>query len=131
MWTYPYGELALVIDCLDLQRSADFWSAILGYEPVGRPAGRYYSLLPREHPGPELLLQLVTEPKTVKARLHLDLRTRDLAVELRRVLAAGATLVAAQPLHEGGWTWYVLADPDANEFCVLQPPDNHWPTADS
>jgi predicted enzyme related to lactoylglutathione lyase len=26
------------------------------------------------------------------------------------------------PIVEFGWTWHVLADPDDNEFCVLQPP---------
>jgi hypothetical protein len=24
---------------------------------------------------------------------------------------------------EEGWRWPILADPDGNEFCVLQPPD--------
>jgi hypothetical protein len=28
----------------------------------------------------------------------------------------------AHPIVEFGWTWHVLADPDDNEFCVLQPP---------
>jgi hypothetical protein len=23
---------------------------------------------------------------------------------------------------EDGWSWHILADPDGNEFCVLQPP---------
>lgn len=23
---------------------------------------------------------------------------------------------------EDGWLWHILADPDGNEFCVLQPP---------
>jgi hypothetical protein len=26
------------------------------------------------------------------------------------------------PGEEYGWAWQVLADPDDNEFCVLQPP---------
>ena len=30
------------------------------------------------------------------------------------------------PLIEGGWRWHVLADPEGNEFCVLQPPTEHW-----
>jgi len=25
---------------------------------------------------------------------------------------------------EAGWGWHVLADPDGNEFCVLQPPSH-------
>ena len=28
---YPHGELVVVIDCSDLDRSAAFWSAVLGY----------------------------------------------------------------------------------------------------
>lgn len=38
----------------------------------------------------------------------------------RRVEAAGAVRVSGQ-CEEDGWRWHVLADPDGNEFCVLQP----------
>jgi predicted enzyme related to lactoylglutathione lyase len=31
-------------------------------------------------------------------------------------------VVTAEPIVESGWTWHVLADPDGNEFCVLQAP---------
>jgi predicted enzyme related to lactoylglutathione lyase len=34
----------------------------------------------------------------------------------------GARRVTADPIEEYGWIWHVLADPDGNEFCVLQPP---------
>ena len=27
-----------------------------------------------------------------------------------------------EPVTEDGWSWHILADPDGNEFCVLQPP---------
>jgi hypothetical protein len=27
---------------------------------------------------------------------------------------------------EHGWTWHILADPDHNEFCILQPPSDYW-----
>jgi catechol 2,3-dioxygenase-like lactoylglutathione lyase family enzyme len=30
---YPHGELVIVIDCSDLDRSARFWSGVLGYTP--------------------------------------------------------------------------------------------------
>jgi hypothetical protein len=35
--------------------------------------------------------------------------------------------VAGPTRHTGlngadGWFWHILADPDGNEFCVLQPP---------
>jgi predicted enzyme related to lactoylglutathione lyase len=60
--------------------------------------------------------------KRQKNRLHLDLRTPDLETEVRRVLDLGATLLTSQPVAEDGWSWHILADPDGNEFCVLQPP---------
>ena len=33
-----------------------------------------------------------------------------------------ATLLTSEPDTEDGWLWHILADPDGNEFCVLQPP---------
>ncbi|WP_433795510.1 VOC family protein [Actinoplanes sp. CA-252034] len=114
--------LVVVLDCADLDRSAAFWAAVLGYRagPVG--SGPYRQLLPADGNGIELLLQRVPEPKTTKNRLHLDLRVPDLDAELARLEALGVRRVTAEPIHEAGWTWHILADPDGNEFCVLQPP---------
>ena len=42
--------------------------------------------------------------------------------EVGRVLDLGATLLTSEPVTEDGWLWHILADPDGNEFCVLQPP---------
>jgi Glyoxalase-like domain len=67
------------------------------------------------------------EGKYSKNRLHLDLRTRDLGPEMQRLLGLGATLLTGQPVSEAGWRWYILADPDGNEFCILQPPESYWP----
>ena len=126
MQRYARGELAVVLDCADLVRAADFWAEVLGYVREGAPGPTYWSLLPPDGTGPELLLQRVEEAATAKTRLHLDLRTRDLAAETARVVAAGARLASAEPIVEGGWRWHVLTDPDGNEFCVLQPPDSYW-----
>ena len=52
-------------------------------------------------------------------------RLPDLAAETARVTALGATRVTADPIEEDGWIWHVLADPDGNEFCVLQPPSRN------
>jgi hypothetical protein len=59
-------------------------------------------------------------------RLHFDLRTRDLAVEIARVGALGATVLTSDPILEDGWTWHMVPDPDGNEFCVTQPPVEYW-----
>lgn len=62
---------------------------------------------------PRIFFQLVPEPKVVKNRLHLDLRAEDPAAECARLVAAGATVTARHAGHT------VLADPEGNEFCLL------------
>jgi predicted enzyme related to lactoylglutathione lyase len=119
---YPHGELVIVIDCADLDRSARFWSGVLGYTPGSASTGRYRSLQPESGVGIDVLLQRVPDVKRQKNRLHLDLRTPDLEAEVRRVVDLGATLLTSEPVTEDGWFWHILADPAGNEFCVLQPP---------
>ncbi|WP_033288680.1 VOC family protein [Amycolatopsis jejuensis] len=72
------------------------------------------------HPttGRRMLFQLVPEGKTVKNRVHLDVRLAgdDVQATVQRLTSRGATF-----LHEGqqGPTkWATLADPEGNEFCV-------------
>ncbi|MEU6315145.1 VOC family protein [Streptomyces sp. NPDC047014] len=67
---------------------------------------------------PRILFQLVEEPKTVKNRVHLDVRTGsdDPKAVVERLLAKGAV-----HLHEGRQgpsVWTTLADPQGNELCV-------------
>jgi predicted enzyme related to lactoylglutathione lyase len=123
---YVGGELAVVIDCADLDRAAAFWSAALGYADAGDESTTYRSLLPADGFGVEILLQRTQDEKHDKNRLHLDLRTRDLDVEVSRVIELGATMQTIAPIEENGWTWHILEDPDGNEFCVLQPPADYW-----
>ena len=122
---HPYrrGELVVVIDCRDTGRAATFWSAVLGYLPAGPATGPFQSLVPADGAGMEVLLQQVSEPKQGKNRVHLDLRTPALDAEVGRVTELGATRLTGEPICEDGWRWHVMADPDGNEFCVLQPPD--------
>jgi hypothetical protein len=67
---------------------------------------------PTSGAGVRLFFQKVPEPKRVKNRLHLDLRSDDKEHEVRRLLERGAT-----ELHRFG-TLVTLADPEGNEFCV-------------
>ncbi|WP_423463429.1 VOC family protein [Promicromonospora sp. MS192] len=68
-----------------------------------------------EAPGrtPRLFFNRVPEPKTVKNRVHLDVRHPDRDAEVARLVAAGATEVGR---HED---WVVMTDPEGNEFCVF------------
>jgi len=66
-------------------------------------------------------LQRTGDGKYQKNRLHLDLRTAGLDREAGWILGLGASLLTGHPVTEHGWRWHILADPDGNEFCVLQP----------
>ena len=60
----------------------------------------------------------VTDPKTVKNRVHLDLTSSaaDRDQEIDRLLALGARRVDIG--QTGAESWTVLADPEGNEFCA-------------
>jgi predicted enzyme related to lactoylglutathione lyase len=118
---YRAGELVVVIDCSNLDRSSRFWAGVLGYTTGSATDLPYRTLLPPGGQGIEVLLQRVPEAKHGKNRLHLDLRTADLDAEMTRVLALGATVLTDRPTEEGGLRWHILADPDGNEFCILEP----------
>lgn len=122
MQRYPQGELVVVLDCADLERAAAFWTTVLGYRRQAYGGGPYLALVPQDGRGVELLLQRTGDRKGGKNRVHLDLRTDDLDSEVSRVQAAGGVVLTAEPVVEAGWRWHVLADPDGNELCVLQPP---------
>ena len=73
---------------------------------------------PEQGPYRRILFQLVPEAKTVKNRMHLDIRVGadQVEAESARLIEAGATF-----LHngrQGPHTWVTLADPEGNEFCV-------------
>ena len=123
---YLGGEMVLVIDCADLERSAAFWCEALGYRYDGPPVGQYLGLFPAEGAGLQLVLQRVEDPKQAKNRLHLDLRTRELEPEVERIRAAGGVVLTEKPMAEFGFRWQILADPDGNELCVVEPPAGHW-----
>ena len=59
------------------------------------------------------------EPKSVKNRVHLDLRGDSMAAEVDRRTALGATRIAERTLGES-MRWTVMADPEGNEFCVSE-----------
>lgn len=118
---YRHGELVIVIDCADIERSARFWTEVLGYVRRRESEGTYQSLIPADGSGIEVLLQRVPDVKAGKNRLHLDLRTPDMEAEVARVVALGARQLTDRPLVEDGLRWHVLADPDGNELCVLEP----------
>jgi predicted enzyme related to lactoylglutathione lyase len=105
------------VDCSDPHRSAVFWGRLLDLEPVARADG-WYVLGPTAAGGPMLYFQPVPEPKSGKARLHLDLWVDDLPGAMQLVEELGGR--GAGEVHEvRGGTLAVMADPDGTEFCLI------------
>jgi catechol 2,3-dioxygenase-like lactoylglutathione lyase family enzyme len=112
----------LVVDCVDAERLATFWSAVLGYVEVGReeddieigPPGVGFG-----GPQPTLVFSPSADARPAKLRLHLDVNAtdRDQDAELARLLSLGAR--PADVGQTGEENWHVLADPEGNEFCLL------------
>lgn len=117
----------LVVDAADPHALAGFWARALDWDVTDEddneadvePAGFRY-------PSPEVLPLVfvrVPEPKSGKNRVHLDLASTSLehqAALVDKVIGLGAT---PADIGQGDVPWVVLADPEGNEFCVLEPRD--------
>jgi hypothetical protein len=69
---------------------------------------------------PRILFQLVPEPKTVKNRVHLDVRLHaDSLTQVQEALIQrGATFLHTG--QQGPHHWVTMADPEGNEFCISE-----------
>ena len=66
---------------------------------------------------PGILFLAVDEAKQGQNRLHIDLRPDEQDAEVERLIGLGASRV---DVGQGEVPWVVLADPEGNEFCVLE-----------
>jgi hypothetical protein len=105
----------LVVDCADPVGLGRWWAAALEWVVFNDDPEEFeIRRAPDRLPG--LLFARVPEPKTLKNRLHLDLRPDDQGAEVARFEALGARRV---DVGQGDESWIVLSDPAGNEFCVL------------
>ena len=113
--------LAVIVDCHDPLRQADFWAQALGYQ-VSRRNPDEYQVSDPTGAGGSLYFMKVPEPKAGKNRLHLDLVTLGpMEAEVARLTAAGAEVVEVRhdpPFLDHPDIWTVMRDPEGNEFCV-------------
>ena len=71
----------------------------------------------------------VPEPKTpVKNRTHLDLATTSAAHQAELVARLRDLGATPADVGQGDVPWTVLADPEGNEFCVLEPRERYRDT---
>ncbi len=140
------AKFQISLDCSDPSRLATFWAEALGYKSEDPPKGYatwqdwlIASNIPRENwndraglvdpqgIGPRILFQKVSEPKTAKNRLHLDVRPsaagaspeerfEKAKAKAAQLVTSGATIL--YEMNEYGSHWITLADPEGNEFCI-------------
>jgi hypothetical protein len=137
-------DVQIAVDCAEPHVLADWWAEALGWQVESQDEAFIRRMIDEGHatedqttthrgslvwkegaavnspdPGrPRLLFQQVPEPKTVKNRVHLDVRVGAgrMEAEVARLLGLGATELwrASQGPH----SWVTMADPEGNEFCV-------------
>lgn len=114
----------ITIDCHDPRALAEFWSAVLDWEITDADdEGVVIELLdgsPAQGLIPDILFYKNPDKKTVKNRMHFDLRPTDQAAEVARLEALGAKRIEIGQSVDVGTTWVVMADPEGNEFCILK-----------
>jgi predicted enzyme related to lactoylglutathione lyase len=110
----------VVVDTHDLPGLARFWSQALDWKILSERDGEIV-IGPDVNAPVGMCFMPVSDPKTVKNRVHLDVTTEaaDRDAEIERLLALGARRVDIGQTGEESWT--VLADPEGNEFCVIRP----------
>lgn len=141
-------NIQVVIDCADAHAQADWWAETLGWvveptdqdfidEVLAKGYATESDLI--EHNGvrvwkdgaaicrPEevgaegrlrLLFQPVPEPKTVKDRIHLDVRLDGDNRDAMRTTLEGRGARFLYEASQGPHVWYTMADPEGNEFCI-------------
>ena len=140
-------EVQVTFDCADPAAMADFWAAALGYvvqpppngfgswdealDAWGVPADERNSrsaVVDPDGTHPRLFFQRVPEGKTVKNRVHLDVRAapglegeaRMAALEevCADLVARGATRLQRFEPGPASAGYLVMQDPELNEFCL-------------
>ena len=100
----------LCMDAVDPARLGPFWAQVLGLS--WQPDDDGEGLLRGPTPQHTIWINRVTEPRTVKHRVHLDVYARRLA----DLEALGSTVVTPEGDDR---RWTVMADPEGGEYCAF------------
>jgi hypothetical protein len=115
---------ALCVDAHDPLRLAGFWTGVLGWEMAVDPQDGV-TLLPSDDTGFRIRFLPAQERKTGQNQMHLHLTSTSLEDQqqtVTRSLGLGARHIDVGQRPEEGHV--VLADPEGNEFCVIEPGNN-------
>ncbi len=117
----PSHLVALCFAANDPLRLARFWSGVLGWEIADDPHDGL-ALLPNDDTGFRLRFLPTQDPKAGPNQMHFDLTSTSLQDQqqtVARSLELGARHIDIGQRPEEGHV--VLADPEGNEFCVIEP----------
>ena len=116
---------ALCFDANDPAGLARFWAGVLGWEIADDPDD-VIALLPNDDTGFRLDFSLTEEQKAGPNQMHLHLTSTSLEDQqqtVARSLGLGARHIDIGQRPEEGHV--VLADPEGNEFCVIEPGNSY------
>jgi predicted enzyme related to lactoylglutathione lyase len=117
--------LAICFDANDPLRLARFWAGVLGWEMADDDPQDGKALLPSDDTGFRIRFRPTQEQKAGQNQMHFDLTSTSLEDQERTVarsLGLGARHIDIGQRPEEGHV--VLADPEGNEFCVIEPGNN-------
>ncbi|MFL6123545.1 VOC family protein [Actinophytocola sp.] len=111
----------VVVDAADPAALARFWATLLDWQVTHEDAEEVEVTAPPDDGGEfELVFVHVPDPKVTKNRVHLDLASASpdhQTAQVTHALSAGA---ARADIGQRNVPWVVMADPEGNEFCVLE-----------
>ncbi len=108
--------LEIAIDALDIASIRPFWQAALGYGDEPGHAGPQDAIIDPVGQGPAVWFQQMTEPRSQRNRIHLDISVPhdEAPARIEAALTAGGTLVSDSHAP----AFWVLADAEGNEACI-------------
>src|SRR5262245_57760391 len=112
---------ALSVDAHDPDRLANFWGGVLGWDIAADPEDGS-AILPTDDTGFRIRFLRTQAQKTGPNRMHFHLTSTSLEDQQQTVARSlglgGRHIDVGQRPEEGH---IVLADPEGNEFCVIEP----------
>jgi hypothetical protein len=110
------GPFELVVDAVDPAAIAGWWAERTG-GTTGTREGASFVWVEGAAGFPYMfwVFHSVPEPKTVKNRIHWDVKLVDTTID--GLVAAGAKVLRPK---DDEIRWWIMADPEGNEFCAFE-----------
>jgi catechol 2,3-dioxygenase-like lactoylglutathione lyase family enzyme len=109
---------SVVINCADLERMREFWTALTGYQAGPLVDGGYFVVLRDPERKVNLSLQKIQGGTIGRNQMHFDFYVPDEEAAADAAVELGATRIRKNDDPED--TYVVLSDPEGNEFCMCR-----------